>query len=124
MSPLPELPRDRTDPLVPPGVGDGRGPGVAGVARGVSAPPSRRGGLTLAVTVATAALLLATESRLSIVWDEGYTLGREARLRDWFRALADPARFAAGWRPPGVELVQQDGTPPPRPERIDTRAKL
>ena len=45
--------------------------------------------------------MLATEPRLAIVWDEGYTLGREARLRDWFRALADPPGFAArgGRRP-------------------------
>src|SRR5947208_6699102 len=80
--------------------------------------------VAFAVALATATLMVSTEPRLSIVWDEGYTLGREARLRDWFRALADPERFAAGWRPPTVELVQQDGTPPPRPNRIDTRAKL
>ena len=68
--------------------------------------------------------MLATEPRLAIVWDEGYTLGREARLRDWFRALRDPAGFAARWTPPALELVQQVGAAPPRPEQIDTRSKL
>src|SRR5258707_5341369 len=97
MSPVPELPGDRADPLVPPRDGDDRRPGVAGDDRGVTSAPTQRGGVTLAVavTVATLALSLATESRLAIVWDEGYTLGREERLRRWFRALADPAGFAA-----------------------------
>ena len=48
----------------------------------------------LVVALVTATLMLATEPRLAIVWDEGYTLGREARLRLWFRALADPVAFA------------------------------
>lgn len=68
--------------------------------------------------------MVATEPRLAIVWDEGYTLGREARIRAWFHALADPAGFARTWRPPTVELVQQDQYPAPRPDQIDTRAKL
>ena len=79
----------------------------------------------LAVSALTAALMLATEPRLAIVWDEGYTLGREARLRAWFSALKDPSRFAANWKPPLLELVQQ--TPnekPPRPDQVNTRAKL
>jgi hypothetical protein len=89
-------------------------------------PPTPRTirGLGLAVTLATAALMLATEPHLAIVWDEGYTLGREARLRLWFRALADPARFAAEWRPPAEEYVQQVGAPPPRPDQVDSRAEL
>jgi 4-amino-4-deoxy-L-arabinose transferase-like glycosyltransferase len=76
--------------------------------------------------VATSALMLATAPQLAIVWDEGYTLGREERLRLWFRALADPAGFAATWQPPppGKELVQQEGAPPPRPGQIDSRVKL
>ena len=56
--------------------------------------------------------MLATEPRLAIVWDEGYTLGREARLRLWFRALARPR--AVRGRPGSrrlVELVQQAGAP-------------
>src|SRR5437764_1581177 len=77
----------------------------------------------LAVAVAIAALMLATEPRLAIVWDEGYTLGREARLRQWFSALRAPAGFAATWKPPALELVQQVGAPP-RADQIDTRAKL
>jgi hypothetical protein len=76
------------------------------------------------VGLATLGAMLATEPRLAIVWDEGYTLGREARLREWFRALRDPAGFAARWSPPALELVQQVGASPPRPEQIDSRAKL
>lgn len=76
------------------------------------------------VAVATLALMLATEPQMAIGWDEGYTLGREARLRDWFRLLRDPARLARSWRPPALELVQRDGTRPPSPEEIDTRSKL
>ena len=49
----------------------------------------------LGVSLATAVLMLATEPSMAIGWDEGYTLGREARLRDWFRGLRDPVRFAA-----------------------------
>jgi hypothetical protein len=67
--------------------------------------------------------MLATERHLSIVWDEGFTLGREARIRDWVRALANPGRFASGWQPPGAELVS-DTMRPPLPASIDTRAKL
>jgi hypothetical protein len=81
-----------------------------------------------AVGLATAVLMLATEPLLVIGWDEGYTLGREARLRDWFRALADPPGFAARWRPPAwdEDLVQPDRppVPPPTADHLDTRAKL
>jgi hypothetical protein len=79
------------------------------------------------VSVATLVLMLATDPHLAIGWDEGYTLGREARLRDWFRALRDPARFAAHWRPLSLDedLVQRTAdTPPPRASQLDTRAKL
>ncbi len=79
-----------------------------------------------AVGLATAVLMLATEPSLVIVWDEGYTLGREARLRDWFRALADPPGFAANWRPPIGELVQPDQPRrmPPPASRLDSRREL
>ena len=70
--------------------------------------------------------MLATESHLSIVWDEGYTLGREARLRDWFWGMSDPVRFAKQWHrvPPNEELVQLDGAQPPGPEQLNSRWKL
>jgi 4-amino-4-deoxy-L-arabinose transferase-like glycosyltransferase len=84
-------------------------------------PPMAAG---VAVVLATAALMLATEPHLAIVWDEGFTLGREARLRDWFRALADPPGFAARWRPPAEDLVQKDRTPPPPADRLDSRREL
>ncbi len=82
--------------------------------------------VSAAVGLATAVVMLATEPRMAIVWDEGYTLGREARLRDWFRGLADPVRFAKEWRPlpPDRELVQLDGAQPPGPEQLDSRSKL
>ena len=76
------------------------------------------------VGLMTLLVMLATERPLAIVWDEGYTLGREARLRLWFKALADPPAFAARWSPPALELVQQVGAPPPRADQIDTRTKL
>jgi len=82
---------------------------------------ARAGGL--AVAVATVALMVATEPRLAIVWDEGQTLGREARVRDWFRAVRDPARFAATWQPP-PQIYFPDPMRPPRPDEVDTRAAL
>ncbi len=80
----------------------------------------------LFVGLATLAVMLATEPRMAIVWDEGFTLGREARIRLWFEALRDPSNFAARWVPPSPrsELVQQDGTPPPSRDEIDTFDKL
>src|SRR4051794_7291609 len=78
----------------------------------------------LGVVVATLGLLLVTGPSLSIVWDEGYTLGREARVRAWFRALGQPARFAAHWRPPWLEMIQADAPeariPPPGRDQLDT----
>jgi hypothetical protein len=83
-------------------------------------------GWSLMIGVGTLVLMLATEPLLVIGWDEGYTLGREARLRDWFHALGDPASFAAKWKPLGQwdDLLQEDGTKPPRADQMDTRAKL
>ena len=80
----------------------------------------------VAVAMATMALMVATEPRLAIVWDEGFTLGREARIRDWFKAVADPKGFAETWVPPSprTELVQQDNIGPPGRDEIDSRAKL
>jgi 4-amino-4-deoxy-L-arabinose transferase-like glycosyltransferase len=86
--------------------------------------PTRVG--AFAVALATMALMVATEPRLAIVWDEGYTLGREARIRSWFQAVVNPKGFAASWVPPSPrsELVQSDGLAPPTRDEIDTRAKL
>src|SRR5262249_13915028 len=50
------------------------------------------------VSCLTACLMLWTEPKLAIHWDEGYTLGRDEALRDWFEALRDPPRFAAEWK--------------------------
>ncbi len=80
----------------------------------------------LGIGIATAILMLATEPFMAIGWDEGYTLGREARLREWFRALGDPAGFAARWQPlpRDLELVQLKGSRPPQREQLDSRWKL
>ena len=68
--------------------------------------------------------MIATEPRLAIVWDEGFTLGREARIRAWFRALRDPERFAATWQPPAPLGAGPAGSlPRPRPDQIRTRAQ-
>ena len=81
---------------------------------------------SVAVALATLALMVATEPRLAIVWDEGFTLGREARIRAWFRAVMDPPGFARAWEPPSPrsELVQQDGLRAPGRDEVDTRARL
>jgi 4-amino-4-deoxy-L-arabinose transferase-like glycosyltransferase len=78
------------------------------------------------VAAATIALMIAADSRLAIVWDEGFTLGREERVRDWLRAVRDPSAFARSWRPqsPLEELIQPDGRRPPRPEEVETRSEL
>jgi len=78
------------------------------------------------VVAATAIVMLATEPSMAIAWDEGYTLGREARLRDWIRALRDPGRFSSEWRPPAPadELIEADGTSPPLPNQVASRLKL
>ena len=71
-------------------------------------------------------ILVGTEPRLAMVWDEGYTLGRVERVRLWFQAVADPSGFAARWTAPTREYVQPDQPyrPPPRADQIDTRAEL
>ncbi|WP_435020557.1 glycosyltransferase family 39 protein [Tundrisphaera sp. TA3] len=88
----------------------------------------RRWAIGMAVAAATLALMVATEPKMAIVWDEGFVLGRQARIRSWLRALADPPGFARTWTPPapGSELVQQDipPRPAPRADEIDTRGKL
>ncbi len=86
--------------------------------------PSRLAVAGLLVGLATLAVMLLSEPHLAIVWDEGYTLGRENRLRAWFQALRDPESFAATWTPPTIELVQQQGAEAPRPDQINTRGKL
>ena len=78
----------------------------------------------LAVAAVSLAVLVATEPRLAIVWDEGYTLGREARLRAWFVALRDPAAFAARWQPPVEDLVPPNPIPAPGRDQLSTRAGL
>lgn len=67
------------------------------------------------VVLSTFGLMLATEPALAMVWDEGCTLGREARVRAWFQLLRDPNQ-ARGWQdPPEFDLVPGD-RPEGRPE--------
>jgi 4-amino-4-deoxy-L-arabinose transferase-like glycosyltransferase len=80
--------------------------------------------LGLATTATCLAIMIATEPALSIVWDEGYTLGREARLRAWFGALRDPAAFATKWQPAVEDLVPPNVVPAPRRDQLNTRAGL
>ncbi len=79
------------------------------------------------VCVATLALMIATEPMLAIVWDEGYTLGRQERVRQWIKLFNDRTTFDA-WKPPPYELVQPDGPKdpvlPPRGADFDSRADL
>jgi hypothetical protein len=70
------------------------------------------------------ALMLWTEPLLTIVWDEGYSLGREARIRAWFLALYDPRAFAESWQPPVEEFVPPNRIGAPRSDELDTRAEL
>jgi hypothetical protein len=80
--------------------------------------------LPLLTGLATLSLLIATEPGLSIVWDEGYTLGRIERVRLWFSAMANPAGFAETWAPPSTELVQQQGLAPPNKAQVGSRLDL
>lgn len=80
------------------------------------------GGFSFAIL--TFAVLIASEPALAIVWDEGFTLGREERVRLWLRAWRDPPAFARTWKPPDRELVQADARKPPSAIELDTRAEL
>jgi 4-amino-4-deoxy-L-arabinose transferase-like glycosyltransferase len=87
---------------------------------------SRR--LRLAAGAAAAALCLlimvCTEPSLAIVWDEGYSLGREERVRAWLSAMWDPATFAQQWQPPIEDLTQPNHALRPAREQLATRAGL
>jgi 4-amino-4-deoxy-L-arabinose transferase-like glycosyltransferase len=82
------------------------------------------------IAASTLLLMVATEPRLAIAWDEGYTLGRVARARTWINAWSNPHKFAETWVPPTKsEMVQPDAKSaprllPPRPEDVDSRTKL
>jgi 4-amino-4-deoxy-L-arabinose transferase-like glycosyltransferase len=77
---------------------------------------------SLAVAAVGLAITIGTEPRLAIVWDEGYSLGREARLRAWFRGVVDSAAFAHGWQPPAEELAPPNHIPAPPRELMNRRA--
>jgi 4-amino-4-deoxy-L-arabinose transferase-like glycosyltransferase len=78
----------------------------------------------LAAASICVAFMIITEPFLAIAWDEGYTLGRQERLRTWFRAIGDPEAFARSWRPPAEELVPPNRIPAPRRDELSTRAGL
>jgi len=76
------------------------------------------------VAAISLAIMILTEPFLTIVWDEGYSLGREARVRAWLGALRDPVAFAERWQPPAVDLVPPNRMPTPRRHQLDSRAGL
>ncbi len=77
----------------------------------------------LLAAAGTLALMVATEPRLAMVWDEGYTLGREERVRQWFAAMANPPEFAKTWPRVQTGLIR-DPMPRPLSNQVDTRAEL
>lgn len=77
------------------------------------------------VALGTFLVMALTEPFLAIVWDEGYTLGREARIRAWVRGLIDPAEATAAWPPEMGQLVQPEPALPVFPkERFRSRSEL
>ena len=80
--------------------------------------------LAILVGLASLALLIVTEPGMSIVWDEGYTLGRVERVRLWLKAIYDPPKFSANWSPPELELVQAQGLPAPNARQVSSRWSL
>jgi 4-amino-4-deoxy-L-arabinose transferase-like glycosyltransferase len=82
--------------------------------------------LNLTISTATAIVMLATEPRMAMVWDEPYTLGREERVRRWFQAMRDPVGFAARWKVPaaGAELMLPDTLSAPPRQKLTGRWNL
>jgi Dolichyl-phosphate-mannose-protein mannosyltransferase len=78
----------------------------------------------LAVASLALILMLATEPFLPIVWDEGFTLLRLARVRAWLLAVRDPELFATRWDPRSIEVVLDDQVHSPKASDINTRSKL
>ena len=60
----------------------------------------------MAVAACVLVMMIATEPKLAIVWDEGHSLSREARVRMWLHAMRGPRKFAATWNPPTLEMCQ------------------
>ncbi len=78
----------------------------------------------LAVALFTLIFMVATEPLLPIVWDEGFTLIRLARVRNWLLAVRDPESYAANWNSRRVAISWKDSVRPPRASEINTRSKL
>jgi hypothetical protein len=78
----------------------------------------------MATALFTLVVMLVTEPFLPIVWDEGFTLLRIARVRTWFEALRDPQLFATRWDPRAVDVALDDQVHPPQSSAINTRSKL
>jgi hypothetical protein len=88
---------------------------------------SGQGGALLgggATALLALALMITTEPLLPIVWDEGFTLLRLARVHSWMSALRAPESFAARWSPRAFGVAMEDQVRPPRASEIDTRPKL
>ncbi|WP_250846641.1 ArnT family glycosyltransferase [Aquisphaera insulae] len=78
----------------------------------------------LLVAAACLGVMLISEPWLVIAWDEGYSLGREDRIRQWCRAMADPVAFAGRWKPPVEELVPPNRLAVPSGDELDSRRDL
>jgi Dolichyl-phosphate-mannose-protein mannosyltransferase len=85
---------------------------------------SSRAVASIAVVLATLVLMLATESHLAPVWDEGFTLIRLPRVRAWIRAMYDPGSVALRWHPEQLGPPLEDTIRPPMAHEINTRTKL
>ena len=83
--------------------------------------------LSLGIGLATTLLMLATEPHMAMVWDEGFTLVRETRVRQWLRAIRDPMGFASQWRPDARDIDPLPGirkSRAPCASQLDSRSKL
>ncbi len=85
---------------------------------------SRAAGGAFAVALLALVFMLTTEPLLPIVWDEGFTLVRLARVRSWVLAVRDPQHFAASWNPRRLAMPIEDRLRPPAANQINTRSKL
>src|SRR3954468_19666155 len=85
---------------------------VEGGARaGVGEPAHVRWGNAIAgalIAFATMVLLWGTLNDYGMAWDEGYTVEREERLREWFARVADDSTPSRAW-PPSLSRLEPRG---------------
>ncbi len=69
-------------------------------------------------------LMLATNARLGLAWDEAYTIARLDRVRTWCAAVVDPPAVAARFDPKSLRPVEDRRLRPPTARQIRTRGAL